>query len=97
MGLISGLHPAATALPDSPRSEIGNGIWRVGVNIVPGTYRTAGNERCSWKRLSGFSGEFTDTIAFKFPDGVAVVTVNPTDAGFSSDECGTWVLADTSA
>jgi hypothetical protein len=40
--------------------------------------------------LSGFSGGFGDLIANNFTGGPEVVTIAPTDAGFSSDGCGTW-------
>jgi hypothetical protein len=63
----------------------------VGVDIPPGTYRAANpSQGCYWERLRGFSGEFEDLIANNFTDAPEVVTIAPTDAGFSSDGCGTW-------
>jgi hypothetical protein len=70
---------------------LGDGTFRVGVDISPGTYRAANpSQGCYWERLSGFSGEFGDVIANNFTDAPEVVTIAPTDAGFSSDGCGTW-------
>jgi hypothetical protein len=85
--------PAPTSTLPAPASPgaFGDGTFRVGVDIHPGTYRAANpSQGCYWERLSGFSGEFGDLIANNFTDAPDVVTIAPTDAGFSSDGCGTW-------
>jgi hypothetical protein len=67
-----------------------DGSWRVGIDIEPGTYRTEGADTCYWKRLSGFTGEFGDILANGIPKGPVVVTILPSDAGFTSSRCGIW-------
>lgn len=70
------------------------GMWIVGAQITPGTYRadssTAG---CYWQRVSNFTGAVDAIIASQFVTsaGVQLVTIANTDAGFSATvECGTW-------
>lgn len=86
--------PSAQApTPTTPTSSgtFADGTFRVGVDILPGTYRAAEpSEGCYWERLSGFSGEFKDLIANDFSNSIQVVTIAPTDAGFLSRGCGTW-------
>lgn len=91
----------ATPLPiltPNPQYDIFDGIWVVGDKpdsrtIVHGTYETFNDSgECYWRRLSGFSEEYTDIIAHAAPDGHAVVTIKPSDTGFSSRDCGKWVL-----
>lgn len=68
-----------------------DGTYQVGTDIQPGTYRTReGSTGCYYERLSGFSGEMNDIIANNNTDAPAVVTIEPTDAGFTSSSCGTW-------
>ncbi len=72
------------------RSTFGDGTWRVGTDIEPGTYRTKGSDGCYWERIAGFSGTFGDIIANDNASGPAVVKIFPSDAGFTSKGCGTW-------
>src|SRR5690606_14520514 len=37
----------------SNNEEFGEGTYIVGVDILPGTYRSEGNDFCYWARLSG--------------------------------------------
>lgn len=69
----------------------GDGTWRVGVDIKPGTYRSSGGDACYWARLYGFAGN--SQIENHVGPGPTVVTIAPTDAGFESYKCGTWTLA----
>ena len=88
--------PSATpGLPTptpGPSAAFGEGVYIVGVDILPGTYRNAGTASCYWARLSGFSGSLDDIIANSNVDGPAVVTIQATDTGFESTRCGTWAL-----
>ena len=88
--------PSATpGLPTptpGPSAAFGEGVYIVGVDILPGTYRNAGTASCYWARLSGFSGSLDDIIANSNVDGPAVVTIQATDTGFESIRCGTWAL-----
>jgi len=70
----------------------GDGIFLVGVDINPGTYRNSGGSRCYWQRSSGTSGEFGEILANGNESGPAVVTIQPSDVAFTSKRCGTWSL-----
>ena len=75
--------------PPRPSRSFSNGTH----TGVAGTWRNASNaEGCYWERLSGFSGTLDDIIVNDFTnDGRSIVTISPSDAGFSSNRCGTWV------
>jgi len=77
----------------------GNGMYRVGVEVAPGTYRTGGAGIlgfCDWSRLSSFNGDPSSVIQSGHVYNTAgsgntdTVTVAPTDVGFSSTGCGGW-------
>lgn len=73
------------------RNRFGDGVWLVGPDIKPGTYRTKNaSGSCYWARLSGTSGDFDDLITNGNPDGPAVVTIAPSDKAFESARCGQW-------
>ena len=85
--------PAATPEP-SRATTFGDGTWVVGSNIQAGTYRSSKTgSGCYWQRLSGFSGEFSDIIVNELTDAISVVEISSTDAGFSTERCGTWTQA----
>ncbi|CRK51692.1 exported hypothetical protein [Rhodococcus sp. RD6.2] len=67
----------------------------VGVDIEPGLYASAGpvdgDVNCWGTRLSGFSGEADDAIAYAYGKGRVVVDVKPTDAAFESWNCQPWI------
>ena len=70
------------------------GMWIVGAQITPGTYRAENSvQGCFWQRVSSFTGT-TDAVlgnATATGPGVQLVTIAATDAGFSTNvECGTW-------
>ncbi|MGY1811986.1 hypothetical protein ACI79R_04305 [Blastococcus sp. SYSU D00820] len=68
----------------------GTGLFLVGSEIAPGTYRASDGGDCYWERLSGLSGEFDELITNGFGAADATVTVRAGDVAFSSDGCGTW-------
>jgi hypothetical protein len=72
------------------RETMGDGTWRVGEEVVPGTYRSPGGGNCYWERLSNFSGDLGGIIANGFADRNPTVAIASSDAGFSTDGCGTW-------
>lgn len=84
--------PEPTLTPTEEIPSFGEGTFRVGIDIQPGLYRTEGSDTCYWERLSGFSGSFDDIIANSNPDGPTLVEILPSDIGFSSQRCGTWIL-----
>lgn len=73
-------------------NSFGAGTYRIGEEIRPGTYRSSESRGCYWERLSGFSGSLGDIIANDFTNSVAVVTIQASDVGFSSSDCGTWTI-----
>ncbi|MGO4202821.1 hypothetical protein AB4Z09_13925 [Rhodococcus sp. TAF43] len=70
----------------------GDGIFLVGKDINPGTYRNSGTSSCYWQRSSGTSGDFDEILANGNENGPAVVTIQPGDVAFTSKRCGTWTL-----
>ena len=68
--------------PDTDITGFMNGVLEVGAgkDIAPGRYRFAGS--CYWARLSGFSGEMDDLIAYGNEDGSFIVEIDPADVGF---------------
>ena len=74
--------------PAVPTTNPGPGVWRVGVDIQPGTYQSSGGEGCYWARLHSFQGnsQLESNVVF----GPTTVNILPTDVGFESNRCGTW-------
>ncbi|MEZ0359648.1 hypothetical protein AB4879_25335 [Mycobacterium sp. SA01] len=95
--------PGATPTPEpgaapagAPKSTIdSDGTYKVGVDIVPGTYASAGpveGGACYWKRTGGPDGQTNvDNALTKKP---AVVQIDPGDATFKTDGCQPWTLTD---
>lgn len=83
-----------TTVPASPVPTFvtfGDGSYQVGTDIKAGTYRTqTASQGCYYERLKGFSGTLTDILANNNTDDPAIVTILPTDKGFTSQNCGTW-------
>ena len=81
----------------SPQTSFGDGSYEVGVDIAPGTYRTAGPAAgmpiCSYARLRTAGASYTDAsqvLQLENVMGPAVVTIQPSDGGFFSQLCETW-------
>jgi hypothetical protein len=78
------------------QTDIAPGMWVVGSQVAPGTYRAdAAVAGCYWQRVSNFTGSaYPDTIianAFLSSNGPQIVTIASSDAGFSgNDSCGVW-------
>lgn len=68
----------------------GSGVYMVGEDIEPGTYRSDGDS-CYWARLAGFSGSLDDIIANDNVSGTAYVTIAPSDVAFEASRCGDWM------
>ncbi|HEX6483146.1 MAG TPA: hypothetical protein VF043_30245 [Ktedonobacteraceae bacterium] len=83
--------PKPTQKPTPSFATFGDGTFQVGKDIQPGTYRTrVGSSNCYYERLKGFSGSTDDIIANNNTDFPAIVTIQATDKGFTSQNCGTW-------
>ena len=72
------------------QTSFGDGTYIVKTDMTPGTYASAGGTGCYWERLSGFGGTNGEILANDNVDGPTVVTIKPTDAGFSSNGCADW-------
>lgn len=82
----------AAAAPQRVPGLITDGVWLVGADVEPGTYRSSGANHidfCWWGRLSDTTGEAKAIIA----SGTAntgepiVVTIEPGDVAFKSVNC----------
>ena len=74
----------------SSKRSFGEGMYITGVDFEPGTYRASGGDRCYWERLKGFGATFDEVIANGYGKSAGLVTIDASDAGFKSAECGTW-------
>ena len=90
-------HPLAaaalvTALPAGAAPErpgFRDGIYRVGTDIRPETYRNGGDTTsCYWARLRNFSGSLMRSSPTTTPSEPAVVTIPRSDKGFETSRCG---------
>ncbi len=70
----------------------GDGTFRVGLDVQPGTYRSDGSDGCYWARLKGLSGSTNDIIANSAAPGPQVVEIAPTDVAFKSSNCASWEM-----
>jgi len=78
----------------SSQTTFGDGTWQVGVDVLPGTYRSSGGDTCYWSRLASFTGGIQDAIiANGIGEGPTVVTIAATDKGFEARDCGDWTAA----
>ncbi|MEO7018838.1 MAG: hypothetical protein ABI234_01645 [Ktedonobacteraceae bacterium] len=84
--------PTATPSPTPiPYAHFSDGTFVIGKDIQPGTYRTReASSGCYYARLKGFGGTLGEINANNNTDNPAIVTIFPTDAGFQSNNCGTW-------
>ncbi len=72
------------------KTRFGDGMYIVGTDIAPGTYKNTGDTGCYYARLSGFGNTTDDIIANNNTDNTAIVTIAASDKGFQSDGCGMW-------
>lgn len=82
------------AAEEPDEADITTGIWTVGVDVDPGTYRTTGvaSDDCYWAVLvSGTNGE--DIVANYIGGGRPVVVLQD-GHDFETDRCGGWAKVD---
>ncbi|MDT5112810.1 MAG: hypothetical protein QOE20_4700 [Mycobacterium sp.] len=95
-GGVASADPAAPPppAPAGPKTTIdADGIYKVGTDIAPGTYASAGpanDGTCSWKRISAANETIDNALTHK----PQVVSIEPTDATFKTSGCQTWSLTD---
>ncbi|KZM70073.1 hypothetical protein [Nocardia terpenica] len=91
------------AAADPAPSIPADGVYRVGIDILPGIYQAPGspdpNHVCGWQRLWKIMGPGDDpdpnhyVIASDFTHVNPVrVLIRPSDVGFATANCGGWVL-----
>ncbi|MGW1560366.1 hypothetical protein ACWCQ1_28120 [Streptomyces sp. NPDC002144] len=68
------------------------GMFKVGADIAPGTYRSTGNadDACHWERAKDADHSPGSVIASNKVTGTAVVTINASDAYFKTTGCTAW-------
>ncbi|EHB47784.1 hypothetical protein MycrhDRAFT_5910 [Mycolicibacterium rhodesiae JS60] len=91
--------PGATPDPapaGGPKTSMDtDGTYRVGVDIVPGTYATAGpveGGACYWKRVGGPDGQ--TNLDNGLTKKSQIQQIDPGDATFKTDGCQPWTLTD---
>lgn len=78
------------ATTTSQTANFGNGVYLVGLDIAPGTWRAdTPSPSCYWERLRNITGS-NDIIANFFGSTPAIMTVLPTDIAVGVSGCGTW-------
>ncbi len=84
--------------PSAPKTIMEtDGTYRVGTDIVPGTYRSAGPSAdgasdCYWARLNSLNE--THIIDSNISTGPQVVMIQPSDTAFLTHSCQSWKKAD---
>jgi len=71
------------------------GMFRVGSDIAPGTYRSTGNkdDSCYWERTKDAGHSLSSIISNNNVTGTAVVTISASDGYFKTTGCGDWKKA----
>jgi hypothetical protein len=70
------------------RSFSGEGTYRVGKDVEPGTYKAAASSGCYWARLG--SGDTSDIIDNNNADGPVLLTIEPGDFAIEVTRCSTF-------
>jgi len=79
------------------RISFGDGAWIVGVDILPGLYRTE-DDVDYYARLSGFSGQLADILANNaITTGRITLQILDTDVGFETSGGAIWTRMDTTS
>ncbi|WP_225801395.1 hypothetical protein [Streptomyces sp. NK15101] len=91
-GTWEAVDPKATGTPETTLKGDG-GMFKVGVDIAPGTYKSTGNkdDECYWERSKDASHSTDTILANDNVTGTAIVKVTASDAYFKSAGCGDWV------
>jgi hypothetical protein len=72
------------------KTSFGDGMYIVGTDIAPGTYKDTGGDACYYARLSGFGNTTDDILANNLASAPSIVTISTSDKGFETHGCGTW-------
>lgn len=86
--------PAGTPSVSPAKTIPGDGTFRVGVDIAPGTYKSSGGTSlggsCYWFRHATVDGS-NDVIDSNSSTGPQYVQIAPTDGTFETSFCQPWV------
>ncbi len=92
------------ALPVGPYDRFDDGVYRVGADIIPGTYTTMvptepfingqATPICRWSRISSFGHTAPEVIDAGVARGEIQISIADTDTGFISHGCGNWFKSD---
>src|SRR5262245_19481909 len=85
--------PTPSPAPSPVTTIDRDGTFAVGIDIVPGTYSSAGpveNQTCYWKRISS-TGDIIDNALTKKSQ---IVNIDASDASFKSSGCQPWSITD---
>ncbi|MFF5440649.1 hypothetical protein [Streptomyces achromogenes] len=86
--------PAAPTAKGTPATAMDGdgGMFKVGTDIAPGTYKSAGNTggSCYWERTKDAEHGPDSFLAGAHVTGTAVVTLSASDGYFKTDGCGDW-------
>ncbi|WP_328913851.1 MULTISPECIES: hypothetical protein [unclassified Streptomyces] len=77
----------------TPKTKVsGDGMYKVGTDIAPGTYKSTGNAdgMCYWERSKDALHGMESITANDNVTGTAIVTVAKSDAYFKSQGCDDW-------
>jgi len=91
---------AATPSPSGPTTTLStDGVFVVGTDISPGTYKTAGPRNgpiCSWARLNRLASITDADAIIKNGNemGPGFVTIEPSDTAFATQLCLPWQKID---
>lgn len=89
--------PTGYAYPPTGKSSAmnGTGIYRVGMDVKPGLYRSVNNgasPRCTWARFDRATGRKVTMLESVIPvDGTLYVRLSSGD-DFRSENCSPWLL-----
>ncbi|MFD9795348.1 hypothetical protein ACFWXK_30855 [Streptomyces sp. NPDC059070] len=88
-------HRVGPKAAGAPRTTLkgGGGMFKVGTDIAPGTYKSTGNkdDACYWERAKDASHSTDAILANDNVSGTAVVRIGAGDAYFKSTGCQDWV------
>ncbi len=93
--IVAAITTDSTSSPATPE-PFGDGLWKIGEEIIPGTYAAPGGRNCLWHFATGFSGTINDIARVgSSSSGRPIVTIETEDrgfhvVGFQTFGCGEW-------
>ncbi|MEU3605705.1 hypothetical protein AB0E83_09665 [Streptomyces sp. NPDC035033] len=92
-GTWEAVDPKAAGTPSGTTLKGSGGMFKVGVDVAPGTYKSTGNQdaECYWERTKDASHSTDSILANDNVTGTAVVKITAKDGYFKTAGCGDWV------